>query len=188
VLFIRERKLSRIIGVFIAIFSFDGLFAHDGPFSRGAGFWTTPADENASGFFQKLTPRESQREDWYTTSPYIAEFWCCLSNAALIGVGAYCGSPELMIAGAASTVSHAVPKNWLLNIDKIAAFVAVSKVIRTYPVLLNNPWLLAPIAGVAGLNVLDAYCARKKGYTILHVVWHCAAAAVAGLYLSHCPK
>jgi hypothetical protein len=179
---------SRLRSILTKAANTDKTTQKEGLFSRGAGFWTTPADENATGFFQKLTPRESQREDWYTTSPYIAEFWCCLSNAALIGVGAYCGSPELVFAGTASVVSHAIPKQWLLYVDKFGVLVAASKAVRTYPVLLNNPWLLAPIAGAAGLNALDAYCARKKGYTIPHVAWHCGAAAVAGLYLSHCPK
>jgi hypothetical protein len=168
-----------------------GLYGADdvkqaGLFSRGAGFWTTPADEKTTNFFKKLTPRESQRENWYQVTPYVAEFWCTVSNAALIGVGLYFGSPELVFAGSASVVSHAIPKQWLLYIDKVGVLLAASKAIRTYPVLINNPWLLAPIAGVAGLNALDAYCARKKGYTTPHVVWHCAAAAVAGLYLAHC--
>jgi hypothetical protein len=188
VLFIRERKLSRIIYAIIATFAFGGLCANDSSFSRGTGFWTTPADEDATGFFQKLVPKDSQCEDWYRVMPYVAEFWCCVSNIGLIGVGAYFGSPELMIAGAASTVSHAIPKKWLLNIDKIAAIVAASKVIRTYPVLFNNPWLLVPITGVVGIGLVDKFYGREKGNCIPHVAWHCAAAIAGGMYLSCCPK
>lgn len=96
------------------------------------------------------------------------------------------GSVTIMIGYAKALARGAIPKKWLLYVDKLGVLLAASKAVRTCPVLINNPWLLAPIAGVAGLNALDAYCARKKGYTIPHVVWHCAAAAVAGLYLSHC--
>lgn len=157
-----------------------------GSFSRGVGFWTQPADEQATGFFQKLTPAESQREDWYKVTPYVAEFWCAVSNAALLGVGLYHGSPEIIFAGSASVVSHAIPKQWLLYIDKLGVLCVALKVARTYPVILNNPWLLVPIAGAVGLNIADVYFARKKGSTIPHVAWHCAAAAAAGMYLSCC--
>jgi hypothetical protein len=160
--------------------------ASDNLFTRGPGFWSKSSDEHATGFFQKLTPHESQRENWYAVTPYIAEFWCTASNVALLGVGLYYGSPELIAAGTVSVVSHTIPKRWLLYVDKLGVLCATSKVIRTYPVVLNNPWLLFPIAGVAGVNAIDAYCARKKGYTVPLVIWHCAAAAAAGLYLSHC--
>ena len=122
------------------------------------------------------------------STPYVAESWHTVSNAALLGVCLYYDSPELIFAGTASVASHAIPKQWLLYVDKIGVLCAASKAVRTYPVILNNPWLLAPIAGVAGLNAIDAYCARKKGYTTPHIAWHCGAAAVAGLYLARCPK
>jgi len=186
------KKLLRAMAALLLVASLVPVRAADntnnGLFSRDEGFWTTPADENATGFFQRLTPRESQRENWYQVTPYVAEFWCTVSNAALLGVGLYYGSPELIFAGTVSVVSHAIPKQWLLYIDKIGVLCAVSKLARTYPVILKNPWLLAPIVGVAGLNALDTYCARNKGYTTPHLLWHCGAAAVAGLYLAHCPK
>jgi hypothetical protein len=58
-------------------------------FKRDAGFWTSPTDEEKQGFFDHLTPVESQREDWYAVTPYIAEFWCTISNSGLLGVGLY---------------------------------------------------------------------------------------------------
>ena len=71
-------------------------------FSRGDGFWTQTSDESKTGFFQKLTERKSQRENWYKISPYIAEFCCAISNVGFLYVGAKHQCPELVFAGLAS--------------------------------------------------------------------------------------
>lgn len=151
-------------------------------FTRGAGFWSHPKDEEQTGFFSRLTDINSQREDWYKVSSYVAEFWCTISNAGFLYVGIKHGSPELIFAGVASTVSHAIPKQWLLTVDKIAAFTAFVKLAREYRVLVENPWLLGPIA-LLGINILDVPLARKKGMTLPHVAWHVSAAFVADLFL-----
>jgi hypothetical protein len=152
-------------------------------FKRDAGFWTVPTDEAKKGFFDQLTPIESQREDWYVVTPYVAEFWCTISNVGLLGVGLYHQSPELMCAAVASIFSHAIPKQWLLHIDKVAAFVAASKMIRDYRVLVHNPWLVLLIMGLGGVGLSDLYFARHKDKTMPHVVWHMCAAAVSHAFL-----
>jgi len=38
-------------------------------FSRGAGFWSSPADEKSTSFFGALTDPKSQRENWYALIP-----------------------------------------------------------------------------------------------------------------------
>jgi hypothetical protein len=68
----------------------------------------------------------------------------------------------------------------LLYIDKIAALIAVSKLVRNYQVLSDNPWLLVPILGLGVVGLSDVYFARYKGKTVPHVVWHlCACHSVA---------
>src|SRR5438105_3611497 len=75
-------------------------------FERGAGYCSNPADEGSALFFKALTAPESQRENWYAVTPYIAEFWCALSNAGFIYAGIKQKSPELVFAGCASIASH----------------------------------------------------------------------------------
>lgn len=152
-------------------------------FERKKGFWSSPADEAKVGFFDKLTDQKSQREDWYQVTPYVAEFWCTVSNVGFIVVGVHQNSPELVFAGAASIVSHTIPKKWLLTVDKIGVLVALSKFAREYKVVINNPSLLIPIAALGAVNMIDAYLARVKGKTWPHVVWHLSAATVANYVL-----
>lgn len=148
-------------------------------FERNEGYWSNHSDETNTSFFGALTDSKSQREDWYTITPYIAEFWCAVSNIGFIAAGIHCKSPELLFAGTASIVSHTIPKQWLLYVDKIGVLLVLSKVIREYKTLTNNPWLLIPV-GMAGIiNITDAYLARNKGLTWPHVVWHLSSALLA---------
>jgi hypothetical protein len=152
-------------------------------FERKKGFGSSPADEKNVGFFDKLTDKKSQREDWYQVSPYVAEFWCTVSNAGFIIAGIHQNSLELVFAGAASIASHMIPKQWLLTVDKIGVVVALSKLVHEYKVLIDRPFLLVPIAALGAINMTDAYLARLKGKTWPHVVWHLSAAAVADFAL-----
>jgi len=143
------------------------------------GYWTSSADEKNTGFFNKLTDPKSQREDWYKVTPYIAEFWCAISNIGFLAAGIHCRSPELLFAGTASILSHSIPKQWLLYVDKIGVLLVLSKVLREHETLTDNPWLLVPV-GIAGLiNATDAYLARNKGLTWPHIVWHLSSALLA---------
>ena len=157
--------------------------SNKGLFEREAGFWSNPSDEQNKGFFSKLTDSQSQRENWYKVSPYIGEFWCALSNVGFIYVGIKHKSPELLFAGVASIISHCIPKQWLLYVDKLGVLVVLSKVIREYKVVMDNPRLLAPVGLAVSINATDAYLARNKGVTLPHVVWHLSAAVLANEFL-----
>lgn len=157
-------------------------------FSRGAGFWTHPDDENRSDYFGKLTEAKSQREDWYQVTPYMAEFWCAVSNIGFIYAGVQHKSPELLFAGVASLVSHSIPKQWLLHVDKLGVLIALTKLIREREVLKQNPKLLLPIALAGGVGLFDVYLARKRGRSEGHVLWHLCAAYAANEFLKNVPK
>jgi len=159
-----------------------------GLFSRGPGYWTDPSDETKDGFFEKLTDPKSQREDWYTQTEYIAEPLCAISNIGFLIFGVQNNSPELVFAGLASTVSHAIPKQWLLTVDKLGVAVVMSKVVREHQIFINNPWLAVPL-GCAGLiNLADTYLARNYGKTWPHVVWHLSSAALVHYVFQHMGK
>lgn len=154
-------------------------------FERGPGFWTQPTDEKIKSFFGSLTDINSQRENWYSVSPYIGEFWCTVSNVGFIYVGIKHQSPEMLFAGVASALSHSIPKQWLLTVDKIGVVVVLSKLVREYQVVIKHPWLFAT-AGLAGvINLADSYLARQHGQTIPHVVWHLSSALLADIFLSY---
>jgi protein-tyrosine phosphatase len=152
-------------------------------FERGPGFWSTPKDEANKTFFSALTDPKSQRENWYKVTPYVAEFWCTVSNIGFICVGLQQNSPELVCAGIASAVSHTIPKQWLLGVDKLGVALVLSKVIREYGTIVNNPWLLAPLGIACLINVTDAYLARNHAQTWPHVVWHLSSALFANEFL-----
>ena len=153
-------------------------------FSRGPGFWTDQSHENLTGYFEKLTDINSQREDWYQYTPYVAEFWCTVSNVAIIYSGIVNNSPELVFTGVASTISHAIPKQWLLHVDKLGVLVVAMRALKEHRILFENPKLLIPLVGAASLNLIDAHLARTTGATWPHVVWHCASAGLAGHFLN----
>lgn len=152
-------------------------------FERGPGFWSSPKDEADKSFFGALTDPKSQRENWYKVTPYIAEFWCTVSNIGFIYVGLKHNSPELVCAGIASIVSHTIPKQWLLAVDKIGVALVLSKAVREYSTLVRNPWLLAPLAIAGLINVSDAYLTRNHAQTWPHVIWHLSSAAFANEFL-----
>jgi len=135
-----------------------------------------------------LTDKKSQREDWYQVSPYIAEFWCTISNAGFIYVGLKHQSPEILFAGLASTAIHAIPKQWLLYADKIGVLAALSLAIREHKALSQNPQLMLPVLGLGAVNATDMYLARNYGATWPHVVWHLSAACVADYVLTTISK
>lgn len=153
-------------------------------FSRGSGFWTDSSQENLTGYFEKLTDVNSQRENWYQVTPYVAEFWCTVSNVAFIYSGIVNGSPELVIAGVASTVSHTIPKQWLLQVDKLGVLVVALGALRNHQVLLENQSLIIPLAASVGINLIDAHLARRTGATWPHIVWHCASAGLVGQFFN----
>lgn len=108
-----------------------------------------------------------------------------MSNAGFIYVGLKHKSPELLFAGVASALSHSIPKQWLLTVDKIGVLVVLSKLVREYQVVINHPWLLAPVAVAGVINLADYYLATQYGQTVPHVVWHLSSAFLADVFLSY---
>jgi hypothetical protein len=153
-------------------------------FSRKAGYWSNPDQEKSTSFFEELTDVHSQRENWYQVTPYVAEFWCTVSNVAFIYSGIVNRSPELVFAGVASIVSHAIPKQWLLKVDKLGVLIVAMRALKEYQVLIQNPKLLIPLVSAVGLNLFDAHMARTTGATWPHLVWHCASAGLVGHFFS----
>jgi hypothetical protein len=158
------------------------------PFSRGEGYWSSKKDEENKGFFSRLAEQETQREDWYSVTPYISEFWCAISNIGLILVGLKYQSPEVICAGLASFAYHSCPKQWLLYVDRIGVGLVFFKLAREYQVLKENPHLLGLPVAVGAINLFDVYLGQYKGKTWPHVAWHLSAAAMAAYYLSYSKK
>lgn len=155
-------------------------------FTRTEGFWSNPNDEMCTEFFKTLTDPASQRENWYSVTPYIAEFWCALSNIGFFIAGIKHKSPELMIAGTASLASHTVPKKWLHTIDLLGVAIAFGGIAFKYRKFIReNPRFLL-LGGAAGaINAIDAYFARNKGKTVSHVIWHLSAAYLSHIFLKN---
>ncbi len=154
-------------------------------YSRGEGFWSHPSEEQNTNFFTKLTYPRSQRENWYAVTPYIAEFWCTVSNAGLISVGVQQNSPALLFAGVASAVSHSIPKQWLLTLDKVGVIAVTLTFAKEYKVIAKHPFLLAPAALAGVINLSDSYLSRFEGRTFPHVLWHLSSACLASVVLQY---
>jgi len=148
-------------------------------FTRHHGYWSKPE----TNFFNKL--HNSQREDWYTISIYVAEFWCTVSNIPFLVVAYWHVSWELLFAAVASIVSHTVPKQWLLMVDKFGVLVAFSKLVRNYKVI---DWQIGVlICVVAAINRMDMWLARRQKRLVWpwpHVLWHVSCACVAHIVLT----
>lgn len=129
-----------------------------------------------------LTQPESQREDWYVITNYIAEFWCCISNIGFFIVCWYYNwefkTLPILMAGICSFASHAVPLQTLLYADKLAVIIAVMWYIH----LWQKIWYYLPI--LLAFNLFDTYCARNYGWTWTHIMWHLVAQYIAFLTIS----
>lgn len=145
-------------------------------FERHPGLYYCPGDEEVTGVFSSLMPAYSQRENWYAVTPYIAEFWSCLSNVGFLYAAYKNRAPELALAGLASMASHTVPKNWLLTVDKIGAVMATIQILKNYKTILQHPKLLLGSLAVGGIFAADVYLAATMHCNFPHVLWHIAAA------------
>ena len=155
------------------------------PFTRGEGYWTSPSDESKTDFFGALAEQVTQREDWYSVTPYISEFGCSLSNIGFIYVGLKHKSYRTLFAGVASFVYHSYPKQWLLWVDRIGAVLAVSEIAQNYPVFVKNPKLLRVPLALAGTALFsDVYGGQSKYQPWIHAFWHLSAAWAADRLLS----
>jgi hypothetical protein len=170
---------TRVTGIASNLFhAMTEIFGKKQPaFERSPGVWYQPGDEDKTGFFHKLMPLHSQRENWHAVSPYITEFWSCFSNTGFLYAGCRYREPLIVAAGVASVASHAIPKNWLLYVDKAGAGLACLSLVRHYKTFIQEPWLFAPMAGIAAIFGADNYYfAQTLHYNWPHILWHISAA------------
>jgi len=146
-------------------------------FDRGTGYWTFCT------LFELDAEPESQREHWYRVTPYIAEFWCTVSNVPFFLVAWHYGCWQLWLAAIASVLSHAIPKQFLLTVDKCGVLLVLSKLVFHHTVLFHHPWVILLVGMTFAINVLDTHLARQFGWTWPHIVWHVSSATVAAVVL-----
>lgn len=133
----------------------------------------------------KLTDVKSQREDFYVTNEYIAEWYACISNVGFLLVGVYFMQFSLFLAGICSILSHAIPWQSLLTLDKVAAIIACVDLLHNYENIYKYKLIIGPFILFA---ISEIYISRKYNFSKYritpHVLWHLGAAAVAALILS----
>jgi hypothetical protein len=83
-------KLLRFFAIFLLSIYSQNIMQAGFERDKYQGFWGNPTGLETN-FFSKFTDISSQREDWYKISPYVAEFWCAISNIPFIyfGIRAY---------------------------------------------------------------------------------------------------
>jgi len=116
---------------------------------------------------------------------YVAEFWCTVSNIGFFYVAWRYNCWELLVAATASVLSHAIPRQWLLTLDKLGVALVISKLARHYTIVVVHPWLIVLLGLSAFINMLDTYVARVHGQTWAHILWHLSSAFVASVVLGH---
>lgn len=135
--------------------------------------------ERVRAMLGERIPRLSMRERPYAVCPFVAEFWCTVSNAAFFAVALYNRSWTVFLAGAASTLSHAIPLRVLHHLDMLAVGAVALRLAMHHRALVAHPPLLALGALAVGVNLLDTYLSRPhfdRVAPIPHVMWHCTAA------------
>lgn len=144
-----------------------------------------------------LTPPISQREVWFQVTPWIAEFWCCLSNVGFLWVAYRHKEFGIAFAGIASILSHAIPWEPLLWIDKIGVVIAIGSIVFRFsrqksPSVRKKTERRSKIKKLAysaclllGMNFIDMYLSRNQRNLrpYPHVIWHCGAAFLSHLVL-----
>lgn len=147
--------------------------------SSNWAFFTQISKESPFHYLSKLTPEKSQREDWFSVSPSISEFWCFASNLAILGVGIYDGDWHAILAGLMSGISHAIPTKFAHDLDRFGVAAVVMDCAWNYQAILNSPSTLACGLFAGAAHGADVILSRKYGRDIgpwSHVVWHLTAA------------
>ncbi len=179
---------------------------------RPSGYWQMGPALPKNLRLSKETSKEDQREPWYIHSLYVAEPFSTVSNLPFFAV-AYAlknshplSAAALTFAGSASAVSHAIPYQFLNDIDKGGAMAAFAAV--TYDAnlssALHNPKALLAVTALATVKFADFWAARSKQivensngilpkkfiikrkpeHTLIHVMWHLLAAYAAYVVLT----
>lgn len=132
-----------------------------------------------------LTPATSQREAWFQVTPWIAEFWCCLSNVGFLYVAYRHQAKGVAFAGVVSMVSHAIPWKPLLWLDKVGVLVALgSTASRLWAKGITFPVLLRGAMSLVCLNGLDFVLSKNQNlWPWPHIFWHLGSAALAFYFL-----
>lgn len=184
---------------------------------RPSGYWQMGSLLPSNLRSSEETSKENQREPWHIYSHYVAEPFCTVSNIPFF-LAAYAirnahplSATALTLAGSASAISHAIPYQFLNDIDKMGAALAFATV--TYDAHLYNPAELTSIlhnqkkllavAAVTAIKFADFWAARSKQivknsngvlseklivkrkpeHTLIHVAWHILAAWAAYVLL-----
>lgn len=132
-----------------------------------------------------LTPARSRRENWFQVTPWIAEFWCWVSNLGFLYVAWKHQEPGIAFAGMASILSHAIPWEPFLWFDKVGVLLALGSVAsRLWMKKMHWQTMVGGAISLACLNGLD-YLLSPFQYLWPwpHVLWHGAAAALSFYFL-----
>lgn len=144
-------------------------------FERDFGFWTWVSWK--CGF--TLVSFNSQTTDWYKWTYYCAEAPSVLSSFAFLFVAAVFNFRPLYFAGAASIISHCIPFQVFLTLDKVGVAVALLALVRRAPSVL----FMLPFAVCLGLLAFAELHLRRRGWHNVHDFWHVGAAILAAVYL-----
>lgn len=183
---------------------------------RPSGYWDGPGLNPSI----KVTSKEDQREPWHQLTCYVAEPLCALSSIPLYLV-TYAvknshplSAAALAFAGTSSAISHAIPYQFLNNIDKIGALACVAAVAHDTNIhnptelaaALHNQKIALTLAAVTAVKLTDFWVARSKQivknssgllseklivarkpeHQWIHVLWHLLAAWTAYTLLTSC--
>jgi hypothetical protein len=139
-------------------------------YKRRDGYYIKLSDE-------RLVPIQNTHEDWFTVTPYVAEFYSTVSMLPLLITGLWwftrypVHSALAICAALASAASHAYPIKRLLTLDKACAMPLVLSVVPYFQWNLLLYYIVPPVVGA-----WDA-ASRKKlcpGLPHLHTIWHLA--------------
>lgn len=144
-------------------------------FCRPPGFWTAVAEN----WGIDLVPCSSQTADWFVWSRYCAEAPSALSNIGFFVVGAWFDFWPLHAAGLASLVSHCIPWNIFLWLDKFCVLLVLGFLAKKAPSVM----FMLPFLASLGLLAFVEVQLRRRGWHNVHDVWHLGAAFIAYVYL-----
>jgi hypothetical protein len=132
-----------------------------------------------------LTPLASRREVWFQVTPWIAEFWCCVSNVGFLYVARRYQERGVLFAGVASMLSHAIPWRVFHWLDKMGVLVALGSVgLRLWQKRLDVSSMVKGVLALGGVNALDYLLSSYPHFWPWpHVAWHIAAAGLAAYFL-----
>lgn len=129
-------------------------------------------------FLTEITAKKGQREEWYTRSDLLAEYFCTLSNIGFFAVGFYYNDWFTLCAATFSALSHAIPLQRLHELDIAAALAVFAYAASHYAMLVERPDVLLAGAGTLTIGLLDLIVTRNyldKVGASFHVAWHIAA-------------